>query len=327
MIALFDGYGGVERVAVVEADRPEPGDDEVLVQVVAAGVSHMDAYVRAGRFQDAVPLEFPARQGSSFAGIVRAVGRNVREFKVRDEVFGHDPAHGAHATYIVVPTIAVVKKPVGLTWEVASALYLVGLTAFSLVQPLRLGGGDTVLISAAAGGVGHLECQLARLAGARVVGIAGRENHDYLRSIGARPVGYGDALEDDIRKAADGRDVTVLLDNYGGYDDLADRLGISPQRRARTEDRRDTEIALYTSAGDTTRRTQLRDVAELVAEWNIRLLVSGFYPFVALDQALADLDARHSRGVVVVGMDTSAPPREYLRGKMRAHHESTATAS
>jgi NADPH2:quinone reductase len=326
-IAVFDGYGGVERVALVDADRPEPGDDEVLIQVVASGVSHMDAYVREGRFQDAVPLAFPARQGCSFAGIVRTVGRNVREFSSQDEVFGHDPAHGAHATFITVPAIAVVKKPAGLTWEVASALYLVGLTAFSLITPLRLQDGDTVLVSAAAGGVGHLECQLARIAGARVVGIAGRENHDYLRSIGVRPVGYGDALEDDVREAAGGRPITAMLDNYGGYDELADRLGVPPGRRARTEDRRAAEIELYTSAGDPARRLQLRDMAELVAEWNVRLLVSGFYSFASLEQALLDLDARHSRGVVVVGMQTSAPAGEYLRGKLRAHHEAGAAAS
>jgi D-arabinose 1-dehydrogenase-like Zn-dependent alcohol dehydrogenase len=282
----------------------------------------MDAYVREGRFRAEIPLAFPARQGSGFAGIVRGVGEGVRGFAVRDEVFGHDPAHGAYATHVVVPADALVRKPRTLPWEVAATLHLAGLTAFTLTQPLRLTDRDTVVVTAAAGGVGHLECQLARLSGARVVGIAGRENHDYLRSIGVKPVGYDDDLLASVREAAGGP-VTALLDNFGGYEDLADRLDVPRDRRVRSEDRRDVEIALYTAPGDRAEAVRLLDVAELVAEWNLRVLVSGFYPFSALDRAFEDLQARHSRGVIVVGMDPSAPPREYLRGKLRTRYETS----
>ncbi|MFD1721953.1 NADP-dependent oxidoreductase [Amnibacterium endophyticum] len=326
MIAVFDGYGDVSQVRVEEAPRPQPGPGQVLLQVVAAGVSHMDAYVREGRFQDAIELALPARQGVSLAGIVRAVGEGVRELRVGDEVFGHDPAHGAHATHVVVDAAAVVRKPRRLSWEVAGCLYLTGLTAYELVQSVRLGAEDVVVVTAAAGGVGHIECQLARLAGARVVGIAGRENHDYLRSIGVKPVAYGDDVEKAVREAADSRPVTALFDNYGRYEALAEALEVTGDRFVRTERRRDAEIELWTAGADPRLAVRLRDVAELVAEWNVRILVSGFYPFQALDRALVDLDARHSRGVVVVGMDTTAPPSEYLRGTLRAHHERAAAA-
>lgn len=322
MVAVAEGHGGPDRITTIETRMPAPGPGEVLVQVVAAGVSHMDAYVREGRFAAEIPLAFPARQGSGLAGIVRGVGPGVSGLAVRDEVLGHDPAHGAYATHVVVPADVLVRKPRTIPWEVAATLHLAGLTAFELTQPLRLTDRDVVLVTAAAGGVGHLECQLARLAGARVVGIAGRENHDYLRSIGVRPVAYGDDLPDAVRTAAGGP-VTALLDNFGGYDDLADRLGIPPGRRVRSEDRRAVEVALYTAGADPTRSLHLRDVVELIAEWNVRVLVSGFYPFSELERAFADLEARHSRGVVVVGMDPSAPPREYLRGKLRARYEAT----
>lgn len=325
MIAVFDDYGDVSRVRVQEVDRPEPGPGQVRVQVVAAGVSHMDAYVREGRFRDAIDLELPSRQGVSFAGIVRAVGEGVRSPRVGEEVLGHDPAHGAHATRLVVDAGAVVRKPPRMPWEVAGSLYLTGLTAYRLVQSVRLGPDDVVVVTAAAGGVGHIECQLARLAGARVVGIAGRENHDYLRSIGVKPVAYADDAAADVRAAADERPVTALFDNYGRYEDLAAALAVPEDRFVRTERRRDTEIELWRAGPDPRLALQLRDVAELVAEWNVRVLVSGFYPFQSLDRALADLDARHSRGVVVVGMDTTAPPSEYLRGTLRAHHERAAT--
>lgn len=324
LAATMSGYGGIDTVQVEQLVRPEPAPDQVLVQVVSSGVSHMDAYVREGRFQDAIPLTFPARQGCSFAGIVRAVGRDVHGFAVGAEVLGHDPAHGAHATHIVVDPAVLVRRPGRMEWEVGGALYLVGLTAYRLVQSLRLGSDDVVVVSAAAGGVGHLECQMARLAGARVLGIAGKENHDYLRSIGVKPVGYGDGLAEAIRTAADGRPVTALLDNYGHYEQLAADLGIAGSRISSTDDRRATEIALYLAGPDARILEELRDVAELVAEWNIRVLISGFYPFTSLDRALEDLDARHSRGVVVVGMDPSAAPREYLRKKMRTHNEATS---
>ena len=324
--AVFDEYGGPEVVRIEQVPRPEAAAGQVVVKVVSAGVAHMDAYVREGRFQDALQLRLPSRQGVGFAGIVRAVGHGVHGFRVGDEVFGHDPAHGAHATHVAVDAGAVVKKPPRLGWEVAGALYLTGLTAYSLVQSVRLHADDVVLVSAAAGGVGHLECQLAALSGARVIGIAGRENHDYLRSIGVRPVGYGDDLAGQVEKAAGGRRVTAMFDNYGRYDELAASLGLSGDRFVSTERRRDREIELWRAGPDPSLALQLRDVAELVSEWNVRVLVSGFYPFTALDRALADLAEGHSRGVVVVGMDTTAPAPEYLRGKLRTHHEAGAGA-
>jgi threonine dehydrogenase-like Zn-dependent dehydrogenase len=326
-IAVFDDYGPAGAVHVDEVERPAPGPGEVLVQVVASGVSHMDAYVREGRFRDEIPLALPSRQGVSFAGIVRAVGADVRHLSAGVEVLGHDPAHGAHATHVVVPAAAVVRRPERLGWEVAGSLYLVGLTAFALVQGLRVAPDDVVLVSAAAGGVGHIECQLARLAGARVIGIAGRENHDYLRSIGVRPVAYGEDLAARIRTAADGRPVTALLDNYGHYEQLAEELGVPAERVRTSDDRRAVEIEHWSARPDPRLSVQLSDVAELVAEWNLRVLVSGYYPFTHLVEALTDLDARHSRGVVVLGMNPSAPAREYLGPKLRARYEATATAA
>jgi NADPH2:quinone reductase len=325
-VAMFDEYGPAAAVHVDEVERPVPGPGEVLVQVVASGVSHMDAYVREGRFQEELPLDLPSREGVSFAGIVRAVGTGVRHLPVGVQVLGHDPRHGAHATHIVVDVAAVVRKPERLTWEIAGALYLVGLTAFSLVQSLRVAADDVVLVSAAAGGVGHIECQLARLAGARVIGIAGRENHDYLRSIGVRPVAYGDDLAEQIRTAAEGRPVTALLDNYGHYEQLAEEVGVPAGRMRTSDDRRAVEIEHWAAGADPRLGVQLSDVAELVAEWNLRVLVSGYYPFTNLVEALIDLDARHSRGVVVVGMSPTAPAREYLRPKLRARYEATAAA-
>jgi D-arabinose 1-dehydrogenase-like Zn-dependent alcohol dehydrogenase len=318
--AEFEGYGDVDRIRVIEAPAAAPGPGQVLVEVIAAGVSHMDAYVRMGRFQDAVPLTFPARQGVSFAGVVRGRGEGVTSVANGAEVIGHDPAHGAHADRVVVPAGAVVPKPEVVSWEVAGALYLVGLTAYSIVQNLRPSAEDVVVVTAAAGGVGHLECQLLRVGGARVIGIAGEENHDYLRSIGVVPVRHGEGVAERVRDAAKGRPVTALIDNYGDYGALATELKVP--RFVSSDDRRDREIRYYTAPGDDREAAlQLRDVAELVATWNVRVLVSGFYALDNVQQAMIDLDARHSRGVVVVGMTPAAAPGEYLRDKLRGVYQ------
>jgi NADPH2:quinone reductase len=320
--AMFDAYGDVDQIRLTERPVPQPGPGEVVVEVLAAGVSHMDAYVRMGRFQDVLPLELPSPEGTSFAGVVRARGEGVRSVAVGADVVGHDPRHGAHAEHVVVPAEAVVPKPAVIPWEVAGGLYLPGLTAYSIVQSLRPGPDDVVVVSAAAGGVGHIECQLLRLGGARVIGVAGEENHDYLRSIGVVPVRYGDDLAARIRDAAKGAPITAFLDNYGDYEALGRELGVQGPRFVASARRRDVEVELYTDPGtDRATALHLRDVLQLLADWNIRVLVSGFYAFDDLQQSLVDLDARHSRGVVVIGMHTAAPSREYRRGKQRSEYE------
>ncbi|MBI5160292.1 MAG: NADP-dependent oxidoreductase [Micrococcales bacterium] len=315
-------YGGVEGLAFHGQVPRDPDDDEVLVEVVAAGVSHMDAFVRAGEFQDEIPLSFPAAQGSSFAGIVRKVGRNVKNLHPRSEVIGFDPAHGSWANHVTVPATALTRKPERLDFEIAGGLYLVGCTALQVVTPLGLAERDTVVVSAAAGGVGHIECKLARLAGAEVIGIAGAENADYLRSLGVKPVRYGDELAAAIDEAAHGRPVTAFIDNYGGYDDLAAELGVAPARFAPSSRRRRIEIDLYTDPGTDPRATQaLADIAELLQTWGIRVLVSGFYAFDDLPRAVADLHALHSRGIVVVGMHPSDGGANARGPKLRSLYE------
>lgn len=314
----YDRFGGVEELHFVEQARPAPGPDEVVIEVVAAALNHMDEYVRRGDFADEVTVAFPARQGSCFAGIVRAKGAGVKRLAVGQSVLGHDPHHAAHASYVTVPVGAVVPKPESVPWEVAGALYLAGTTAYTIVQSLRLGPEDTVVVSAAAGGVGHIEAQLARLAGALVIGIAGEDNQDYLRSIGAKAVLHGQGLEQRIRDAAQGRPLTAFIDNYAGYEDLAETLGVPQQRFVPSAKRREVELRFYNAPGDDPEvRIVLGDLVELIATWGLRVLISGFYAFDQLPDAIAELDQRHSRGKVLVGMHTSAPASSYLGQRTR----------
>jgi len=303
----YDRYGDFDVVELVPQERPTAGAGEIVVEIVAAGLNHIERFLREGKLRDHIELDFPARQGVDFAGIVRARGEGVKDLKVGDEVMGHAPTGGSHATWLVVPRGAVIKKPEHVGWEVAGGLYLAGCTAATVVRDLKLGPDDTVVISAAAGGVGHIECQLAHDAGATVIALGSARNHDYLRQIGTLPVVYGDGEEARIREIADGRPITAFIDNHGESDAevLSERLGVPSGRFVSSETRRDIEIRfLRAPADDEVPRELLTLLAKAVQDRRVQVLISGFYPFEYIVEAYEDLAEMKSRGKVVIGMQT-----------------------
>ncbi len=329
----YDHYGDTGVLHFAEHPMPEPKEGEVLVEVVAAGLNHIENFIRKGDFAERLPQDLPARQGSCFAGIVAKRGPGVRDLRVGQAVIGHAVGGGSHATYLTVPVSQVVKKPDTVPWEVAGGLYLAGCTAVTVAESvgIEVGGrpqGDprpVLVVSAAAGGVGSIECQLALNAGWKVIGTCSPHNHDYLRSIGVIPVTYGEGLEARIRKAA-GRDVTAFIDNYGGDNPaLARALGVAEERFASSEARLDVEFRfLLADADDRAPAHILTLLATMIAQMKLRILVSGFYPFDYIAQAFADMAEMHSRGKVVVGMkpvETGSRSDWYLSGKARSLHE------
>lgn len=323
----YDRYGDFEVVHVVPQEQPKPGPDDVVIEVVAAGLNHIERFLREGHLREYTELTFPAGQGVDVAGVVRARGANVRDLPIGAEVMGHVPQSGSHATWVCVPRSAVIKKPASLPFEVAGALYLAGCTAMTIVRELRLGPGDTVVISAAAGGVGHIQCQLAQAAGAHVIGTCSPRNHDYLWQIGVTPVTYGDGLEARITEAADGRPVTAFIDNYGGDNPaLAQRLGVPADRFVSSEHRRDVELRFLRAPGDDPEVTALMtSLSRALEDHALRVLISGYYPFEYVVDAYEDLAAMHSRGKVVIGMQPVETGRNlgwYRSEKMRTVHES-----
>ncbi len=303
----YDRYGGFDVVQLVPQERPDAGPGEIVVEVVAAGLNHIERFLREGKLREFIDLDFPAHQGVDFAGIVRARGEGVKDLRVGDEVLGHAPTGGAHANWVRVPRGAVIKKPEHVGWEVAGGLYLAGCTAATIVRGLRLGPQDTVVISAAAGGVGHIQCQLAHDAGATVIALGSARNHDYLRQIGTLPVVYGEGEEARIREIADGRPITAFIDNHGESDAelLAERLGVPTDRFVSSEQRRDTELRfLRAPAEDEEARELLTMLTKAVQDHRVQVLISGFYPFDYIVDAYEDLAQMQSRGKVVIGMQT-----------------------
>jgi NADPH:quinone reductase-like Zn-dependent oxidoreductase len=221
-------YGGPERLTPLQLPDPRVGPDTVLVRARAAGVNPVDWMVREGYLDDLFPTHFPLVPGWDLAGVVEAVGPAVVGFAVGDEVIGYarrdEIQHGTYAELVPAPERVLADKPVRASWAEAGGLPLAGLTAYQALRAIGVTDGDTVLVHAAAGGVGHLAVQLARAFGAeRVIGTASERNHDFVRSLGAEPVTYGDGLVDRVRALApDG--VDAAFDLFGG-----EALGASAQ--------------------------------------------------------------------------------------------------
>jgi NADPH:quinone reductase-like Zn-dependent oxidoreductase len=223
----FNEYGGIDVLQVVDAEPPTPGEGEVLVRVKAAGINPGEAYIREGLMHDLWPATFPSGQGSDLAGVVERVGPGVEGVAAGDEVIGFTDNRASQAQYVVVEAAHVTPKPPEVPWEVAGALFVAGTTAWAAVRAVSLDDGDVLAVAGAAGGVGTLAVQLARNAGATVIGLAREPHHAWLREHGAIPITYGDGVGDRIREAGGGR-LDAFIDAFGtGYVELALELGVA----------------------------------------------------------------------------------------------------
>jgi NADPH:quinone reductase-like Zn-dependent oxidoreductase len=299
----FDEYGDIEVLNVVEVERPAPGPGQVLVRVKAAGINPGEASIRKGLMHERWPATFPSGQGSDLAGVVEEVGPEVDSFSLGDEVLGWTDQRGSHAELVVVRGDQLTRKPPGVPWEAAGALFVAGTTAYAAVRAVGAGSGDTVVVSGAAGGVGSLTVQLARLAGAAVIGLAGESNHQWLLEHGAIPVAYGDGVAGRIREVTDDH-VDALIDTFGGgYVALAiDELGVAPERV-------DTIIdwAAAEQYGAKTEGTAaaadaevLAQLIELVDSGQLEVPIARVYPLEEVRDAYRELERRHTRGKIVL---------------------------
>ncbi len=219
----YSRFGGPDVLEITDLPTPKVGPDTVLVRVRASSVNPVDWKIRQGHLAEVLDTVFPVVPGWDVAGVVEQVGLDTPEFQVGDEVFGYvrkdlvggEVAGGTFADLVVAPVRTLAHKPAGWSFEEAAAVPLAGLTAYQTIRRAGVQSGHTVLVHAAAGGVGSFAVQIAKSLGARVIGTASESNHDYLRSLGAEPTTYGDGLADRVRELApDG--VDVVLDYVGG---------------------------------------------------------------------------------------------------------------
>ncbi|MER0483889.1 NADP-dependent oxidoreductase [Streptomyces sp. Edi2] len=216
---IAKSYGGPE--VLEHTDRPDPkvGPDSFLIRVKAAGVNPVDWKIVAGYLDPMMDVHFPLIPGWDVAGVVEAVGADATEYAVGDEVIGYvrrdEVQQGTYAELVAAPVRTLARKPASLSWQQAAGLPLAGLTAYQSLKRVDAKAGETVLVHAAAGGVGSLAVQIAVARGARVIGTASERNHDFLRSLGAEPVTYGDGLADRVRALAP-EGVDAAVDFVGG---------------------------------------------------------------------------------------------------------------
>jgi len=296
----FHEFGPASVLRIDEVTVAEPRAGRVRVAVRTAGINPAD-YKRREGLTTSADFAFPAGVGRELAGVVEAVGEGVSGFSVGDEVFGAVP-DGSIADLVVTNPANLARRPRELDWAVAGGLALVGQTAHDAVASLHLTADDTVLVSAAAGGVGTVICQLARLAGATVIGTAGRANHDFLRGLGVIPVLYGDGMDERIRDVAPGR-ITAVFDQQGRETvEAAIRLGV-PRERINTIAMDPHELGVERVGRGPADAPTLAALAARVVDGSLVLPVAATYPLDRVRQAFEQLEAGHVRGKVVIVVD------------------------
>jgi NADPH:quinone reductase-like Zn-dependent oxidoreductase len=300
----LESFGGPEVLNLHEVPAPQAGAGQIRVRVTAAGLNPMDWFMTsdaetAARFG----LSLPAGFGTDYAGVVDQVGDGVMGFAAGDRVYGGALSRAVADFVVIEPagTIAMSgyahHTPDGIDDRTAATLAIAGCTAAAALAVVNPGPRDTVLIGGAAGGVGVFAVQLARLAGARVIGTGSTTSSDFLRSLGAEPVAYGDGLAERVRGLApDG--VTAAIDLYGAETAHAAReLGVA--------DARITTIAAQVDGitpanGANAAPGALEEVARLVAAHELWVPIAASFPVEQIRAAVELQTGRHVHGKVVI---------------------------
>ncbi|NNN02429.1 MAG: NADP-dependent oxidoreductase [Acidimicrobiaceae bacterium] len=213
----FAEYGDISHLTVVEEATREPGSGEVRVAVEASGVNPVDWKIVLGYLREFMPLEMPAVPGNEGSGIVVALGADVEGWAVGDPVVWSSRA-GSYRSEIILPVESLVRRPESLSAEAAAVLPIAAGTAYAGLLQIGLGANDVLLVHGAAGGVGVAVVQIARHLGARVIGTASANNHEFLRSLGAEPVTYGEGLVERVLALAT---PSAVYDAAGGEANVA----------------------------------------------------------------------------------------------------------
>jgi NADPH:quinone reductase-like Zn-dependent oxidoreductase len=297
----FNGYGDVNVLEIAEIPRPQPAPNQVIVKVMAASINPGESKIREGAMKETFPATFPSGEGTDFAGVVDEMGSDIQGLKVGDEVVGYTHDRASHAQFVAVPTSNLVPKPRNVSWEVAGSLWVAGTTAYAAVKAVNAGPTDTVVVSAAGGGVGVIASQLAKLAGAKVIGVANEKYHPWLTSHGIVPVSYHGDIATMIKAIA--HKVDAFIDTSGhGYVKIAIEMGIAP-------DRIDT-IADFAAVGQYHVKADgsaagssiavLKDLVELVADAKLDIPIARTFPLSEVKEAYRYLESKHDIGKVVL---------------------------
>jgi NADPH:quinone reductase-like Zn-dependent oxidoreductase len=302
---LLDTFGGPEVLTVRDVPTPRAGTGQLRVRVSAAGLNPMDWKMTADAETAArFGLRLPSGFGTDYAGVVDQVGDGVSGFAVGDRVFGGALSRAVADVVVVdvpghIATGVAHHTPDGVDDRSAASLAIAGSTAAAALAVVDLGPHDTVLVGGAGGGVGVFVVQLARIAGARVIGTGSATSAEFLTSLGAEPVAYGDGLAERVRSLApDG--VTAAMDLHGTETvAVARHLGVP-------DDRIVTIAALVdgVTAANGAHATPgaLADLAAQVAAGRVRVPIAATFPIEQVREAVELQAGQHVRGKVVIDL-------------------------
>ncbi|GAB2528293.1 NADP-dependent oxidoreductase [Paramicrobacterium agarici] len=302
---IYEKFGGPEVLDVKETPEPHAAPGEVRVRVTAAGLNPMDWIIASlPEAAEQWGVTLPAGFGCDFAGVIDEVGPGAGDFVVGDRVFGGVMAR-AVADHVIVnigPSALwpLARIPEGMSDETAAALPTPGLTAAAVVDTIGLGPDDTVLLGGAAGGVGVLTVQLAKLAGARVIGTASEGTFDFLRTLGAEPVTYGPGLADRVRELAP-NGVTAAADLFGSETvEAALELGVAKQRITWIAAGESVPDGIRWSTGSDAAPGSLEKVARAIVAGEITVPIAARFGMDDIRDAVALQAERHVHGKIVV---------------------------
>lgn len=298
--AAFRSVGGPEVMEVMSFPDPQPGPGQVRVRVKTAGVQHYDCGVRSGWTPQGVTIQLPQIPGNEFAGIIDQVGEGVTGFHVGSEVLGFGVLN-CYAEYVVVGTDQIVSKPGSMTWEEAGGLTGNGQGAYIAMKAIGVGPGDTVLIHGAAGSLGAFAVQLAKEWGAKtIIGTASESNHDYVRSLGAIPITYGEGLVERVRALVpDG--VDAAFDTAGAEAVRASVELVQDRNRICTFVAYDLieELGLRVIRSQRS-AARLAELVELHSKGKLSILIRQTFPLEQVAEAHQLIETRHGRGKIVL---------------------------
>lgn len=303
----YSRYGGPEVMEYGDVRDPKVGPDTVLVKVRAVSVNPVDWKCREGHLDGILDTVFPVVPGWDVSGVVVQPGMSVPEFSVGDEVIGYVRedylCRGTFAEYVAAPVRTLARKPRNFSFEEAAGLPLAGLTAYQVItKVLEVKRGESVLVHAAAGGVGSIAVQLARHLGARVIGTASEAHHDFVRELGGEPVTYGEGLAERVRALApDG--VDAAFDTVGGDTTKISANLLAPEGRLASI--ADPDVVDYggrywfvrPDAGDLLRLT------ELAEQGVITVHVTRTFPLERAAEAHRLSQEGHTRGKIVLTVE------------------------
>lgn len=293
----YSRFGGPDVLELVELPDPHPGPGQIRVAVRAVGVNPIDWKLRGGMRGG----DLPQPTGREVAGVVDEVGDAVTDVVPGDEVFGFAASGGGAAEFALLSDYAPIPR--SLDFAGAAGLPVAVETAVRTLDLLGVGPGSTVLINGAAGAVGSSAVQLARERGARVIGTASPNNHDYLRSLGAEPTTYGEGLVGRVRELApNGVDAALDAAGGGALPALVELTG-RPERTVTIVDfNAARETGAIFSGGPGTERAvhALRDVGPLIEAGRFALPVAQTFPLEQIAEAHRLSETGHVRGKLVL---------------------------